>query len=151
MINIYTYYQNKDTDIRYIDQLIADECVEPYRTIRVCGRDIPQTLTTTLKRIHTKAIQHINERMRQKQMQERINNQGTYYTQKRYQTVPMHQCLFTLKRLDEYLATLDKWQTETDDAGLPTKKVLTYRHPYRTECVRLLSMAYLTEQPKAKR
>ncbi len=150
MINIYTYYQKKDIDIRYIDSLIADECAEPYETIRICGRDIPQTLTTTLKRTHNKAIKHLNEQIKQQQAQERLRNKGTYYTKRRHKTMPMHQCLFTLKRLDEYLASLDKWQTETDDAGLPTKKVLAYRHPYRTECVRLLSMAYLIEQPKAK-
>ena len=150
MITIWEYYKRHKIDDTFIKQLIIQECGRPYEPIQAFGREIPQSLTTSLKRIYAKAIKHINGQLRKRQQQERVRHGGGYYTKRRYATRPLHLCGHTLRIIDDYLATLDKWETETDDAGLPTKKTLTYRHPYRHECCRLLSMALLIDPRQAE-
>lgn len=150
MITIWQYYDKHKIDKTFVKQLIIQECGRPYEPIQAFGKEIPQSLTTSLRRIYAKAIKHINEQLRKRQSQERARHNGGYYTKRRYATRPLHLCAQSLKIIDDYLATMDKWDVETDEAGLPTKKTLTYRHPYRHECCRLLSMAYLTDPQQAE-
>lgn len=150
MITIWAYYNRHKIDTRFIDKLIIEECGRPYHTIQAFGKQIPQTLQSSLKRIYAKSVKHINQELRKQQQQERVRYLGRFYTKHRYKTRPLHHCVATLRRIDQYLAQQEKWDTETDDAGLPIKKVLKNRHPYRHECCRLLSMAYLIDPEQHK-
>lgn len=150
MITIWQYYKRNKISTDYIIDLIAAECATPYEPIRAFGKTIPQTLTTVLKRCNAKAIKHINEQLRKQQSQERLRNNGSYYTRRRYATRPLHLCVKTLKGIELMFNAAEKWETETDEAGLPTKKTLAYRHPYHHELLRLMSMAYLVDPQQAE-
>lgn len=151
MITVWQYYDKHKVNRDFIRDLLIEECLKtPYQPIRAFGREIPQTLTTILKRVYAKAIKHINEQLRKRQTQERIRHNGGYYTKRRYATRPLYLCVYTLRTIDKMLADTERWDTETDDAGLPTRKTLTYRHPYRHECCRLLSMALLIDPQQAE-
>ena len=150
MITIWEYYKRHKISTNYIIDLLAAECRNPYEPIRAFGKEIPQTLTTALKRCNAKAIKHINEQLRKQQAQERSRMNGSYYTKRRYATRPLHQCVQTLKGVEIMFNAAEKWATETDEAGLPIKKTLTYRHPYHHELLRLMSMAYLVDPQQAE-
>ena len=94
-------------------------------TLHIAGKSYPQDLTTLLRRL-------------------------LRYTQRRVRTTkikdPVYDVEF-LQWLQEAFKAGEKWEvTERDENNLPTKKVLTYRHPYQVDCDKLLAFAILRQQ-----
>ena len=133
-------------DKDHIWQLIIGELTnEPYQPIIVGKKQYPQNLLTTLKRVNKKALTDLNKHIKLLQTKEKVKL-GYAYTKKRSATVPLWLDYTFLLELDKVFANYEKWETECDDDGLPIKKKLVNRHPYRAELQKLKSFAILKHQ-----
>tara|TARA_R110000796_G_C14285359_1_gene403264 strand:+ start:59 stop:571 length:513 start_codon:yes stop_codon:yes gene_type:complete len=136
--------------IPWLRTITIDEFSKPaFGTIQVAGQSHQQDLMSTLKRIHHKAINHINHTIREAQKQEKKLNHivdgktGFYYTKRRHKTKPLHQDLEYLKLLEKLFLDSEQWEIVCDEYDMPVAKNLKYRHPYAKDLKGILVLAHL--------
>ena len=142
MITLLEYFKKAKVNQQHFYDLVRDELSRPYHTLRVAGKSLPQNLLTSLKRVHSKCIKHINTEIRSVQTKEKVK-MGYAYTSTRYGTTPLFLDLDFLVWLAEQMDATDKWDVVRDENNLPIEKKLVWRHAYRAELQKLLTMAIL--------
>ena len=151
-----TYYEIKyDQWIPWLRNITIDEFNRPaFGTIQVAGKTHKQDLMSTLKRIHHKAIDQINDIIRQKQKKEKQRTdivdgrKGYYWRKRRYKTKPLHQDLEYLKLLEKLLKDSEQWEIVCDEYDMVIAKKLKWRHPYAKDLKGILVLAHLENSDK---
>ena len=134
------------------DMTITEFSKPAFASIKVAGKEYKQDLTSTLKRLHSKAITYINKKIKEKQKQEkkgedvRAGHTGYYWRKARHKTIPLQEDLEYLKLLDELFLKNEKWDITKDDFDMPISKKLKWRHPYAKDLRGMLVLTHLRDK-----